>query len=217
MSIPGILRALLLGMACFLALAARGAEMQVVVEALLPKAAVLVIGGERKMLRVGQEHKGVALVAADAKQATLRINGLERVVGISQHIDTQFEGPTEQKVIIPRDKQMQYLTVASLNGRNVKVLVDTGANTVALNSVLARSMGIDFYRGKTATVQTASGLKNAYAITLQSVSVGGIEVNNVEAMVLEGNFPTTVLLGMSYLRHVKMEEQNGILSLSRMQ
>ena len=38
-------------------------------------------------------------------------------------------------------------------------------------------------------------------------------VDNVEATVVEGNFPSTVLLGMTYLRHVKME--TGGVSLSR--
>jgi aspartyl protease family protein len=55
----------------------------------------------------------------------------------------------------------------------------------------------------------------AYSVTLQSVSVGGIQVDNVPATVLEGVFPGTVLLGMSYLRHVKLQEHNGILSLTR--
>ena len=52
-------------------------------------------------------------------------------------------------------------------------------------------------------------------VMLNSVSVGGIRVDNVEATVVESDFPATVLLGMSYVRHVKIEEQNGILSLSR--
>ena len=53
------------------------------------------------------------------------------------------------------------------------------------------------------------------AVTLRSVSVGGIRVENVQATVLEGDFPSTILLGMTYLQHVDMEENNGVLSLSR--
>jgi aspartyl protease family protein len=36
-------------------------------------------------------------------------------------------------------------------------------------------------------------------------------------MVVDGEYPTTILLGMSFLRHVKLQEHNGILSLSRSQ
>ena len=43
--------------------------------------------------------------------------------------------------------------------------------------------------------------------------IGGIAVNNVEGMVLEGKFPEKVLLGMSYLRHVEMSEKGGVLML----
>ena len=41
--------------------------------------------------------------------------------------------------------------------------------------------------------------------------------HNVPAMVVDGAYPATILLGMSYLRHVKLQEHNGILSLSRSQ
>jgi aspartyl protease family protein len=47
------------------------------------------------------------------------------------------------------------------------------------------------------------------------VVVGEIAVENVPAMIVDGAYPATILLGMSYLRHVKLQEHNGILSLSR--
>ena len=65
------------------------------------------------------------------------------------------------------------------------------------------------------TDMTASGQTAAHAIILQSVNVGGIQVESVPALVVEGAYPASVLLGMSYLRHVKLQEHNGILSLSR--
>ena len=95
------------------------------------------------------------------------------------------------------------------------MLVDTGANVVALNSAQAGTLGVDYSAGTTARVETASGMVNAWYVTLQSVDVGGIRVDNVEATVVEGDFPSTILLGMTYLRHVKMEETDGVLSLSR--
>ena len=54
-------------------------------------------------------------------------------------------------------------------------------------------------------------------MNLRSVNVGGIKVNNVPATVIEGEFPNYVLLGMTYLRHVKMEENQGVMTLSRTQ
>ncbi len=176
--------------------------------------AVLLIDGQRKTLRVGQSFAGVKLVAAQPTAATLEINGQMKSVGMSQRVGTNFEKTQEQVVTIPRNAMMQYQTNATINGRSVLVMVDTGANMVAISSEQARTMNIDYAAGTPAQVETASGLTGAHAITLQSVSVGGIQVDNVPAMVVEGAYPATILLGMTYLRHVKLQEHNGILSLS---
>lgn len=196
------------------ALQASGASTSVEVEALLGDTAVLLINGERKTLRVGQSFAGVTLVAAQPTAATLEINGQTKSVGMSQRVGTNFEKTQEQVVTIPRNAMMQYQTNATINGRSVLVMVDTGANMVAISSEQASAMNIDYAAGTLAQVETASGLTGAHAITLQSVSVGGIQVDNVPAMVVEGAYPATILLGMTYLRHVKLQEHNGILSLS---
>ena len=66
-----------------------------------------------------------------------------------------------------------------------------------------------------ARVTTASGVTNAYQITLNSVDVGGIRVDRVLATVIEGSFPEMPLLGTTYLQHVEMHEKDGILLLMR--
>jgi len=193
---------------------ARGAP-RIEVEALFTDAAVLEIDGERKMLRAGQSYRGVTLLAAYSRTATLEVDGETLVLGISRRVGTHYEPPEPQVVSIPRDARLQYQTTAAINGRSVPVIVDTGANIVALNSVQARTLGVDYSSGAPARVETASGTVDAWLVTLGSVDVGGIRVENVQASVVEGDFPATILLGMTYLRHVKMQENNGILSLSR--
>ena len=44
---------------------------------------------------------------------------------------------------------------------------------------------------------------------------GDIELSNVQALVLEGRFPLEVLLGMSWLSRVRMDEQDNLLLLER--
>jgi len=121
----------------------------------------------------------------------------------------------EQVVTIARDARMQYHTMVMINDRSALAMVDTGANMVAISTEQARGMNIDYGAGAPAKVETASGVSDAYQVVLRSVSVGGIQVHNVPALVIRGSYPSTILLGMSYLKHVRMEEQNGILSLSR--
>jgi len=185
------------------------------VEALMTNTAVLKIDGQRKTLKVGQSFGGVTLVAAYSRTATLEVDGQQMVMGISRRIGANYQEPKEQVVTIKRNNQLQYHTTASINGRNMPVLVDTGANLVAMSEVHAKSLNIPFETGARGKVETASGLVDAWVITLRSVSVGGIKVEGVQATVVQGSFPNTILLGMSYLQHVEMKESSGILSLSR--
>jgi aspartyl protease family protein len=185
------------------------------VEALMPDTAVLKIDGERKVLKAGQTYKGVTLISAYSRTATLEVDGKQVVMGISRRIGADYQEPAEQVVTIRRDERLQYNTSVLINGRSLPALVDTGANLVALSSDQAKMLAIDYETGVQSRVETASGLVNAWLITLRSVSVGGIRVDNVQATVVEGSYPSTVLLGMSYLKHVDIKENNGVLSLSR--
>ena len=185
------------------------------VEALFTGAAVLKIDGQRKTLKVGETYGGVKLLAARSQTCTLEVDGRQTVLGISRRIGSNFEQPKEQVVTIQRDAKLQYQTSATINGRSMPVLVDTGANVVAMSSAHAQTLGLDYSAGIPSKVETASGMVDAHLVNLASVSVGGIQVRNVRATVVEGNFPMTILLGMTYLEHVKMEENNGVLSLSR--
>lgn len=185
------------------------------VEGLMTNAAILQVDGERKMLRVGDTFKGVTLVAAYSRTATLEVGGETIVLGLSSRIGSTYEPAPAQVVTIQRDAMLQYHTIATINGRQLGALVDTGANVVAMSSAHATTLGLDYRAGTPAIVETASGQISAWIITLPSVSVGGIRVANVQASVVEGNFPATVLLGMTFLRHVKIQEDSGVLSLSR--
>lgn len=194
---------------------AAAAAPRVEVEALFTDAAVLRIDGQRKMLRAGQSYAGVTLLAAHSRSATLEVDGQSLELGVSRRIGTNYEASARQEVRIPRDAALQYQTTASINGRQVTVLVDTGANVVAMSSRQASALGVNYSTGLPGRVETASGMANAWLVNLASVSVGGIQVDNVQASVVEGDFPATILLGMTFLKHVKMQESDGVLSLSR--
>ena len=62
---------------------------------------------------------------------------------------------------------------------------------------------------------TASGLARAWVVNLKRVKVGEIELTNIRAAVLEGNFPTEVLLGMSFLGRLDMSREGGVLELRK--
>jgi aspartyl protease family protein len=208
----------LVGLALVCALAAPIAQAATVeLQALLGSMAVLSIDGQRKNLRPGESHGEVTLVSTTATTVVIEINGQRRTVGMSQRVSTTYQAPTEKLVSIVRNKHDQYLTTATINGRSVQVMVDTGANVVAMSLVHAKKLGIDASKGTQGRVQTASGLVDARQIMLSSINVGGIQIDNVNASVIDSDYPVTVLLGMSYLRHVNIEESNGIMSLSKVE
>ncbi|MFK7828874.1 MAG: TIGR02281 family clan AA aspartic protease [Congregibacter sp.] len=190
-----------------------GMAVDVVVEALLPGLAVLQIDGSRVTLREGQAVKGVRLIAADAKSALVDIAGKQQRLRVSQRISAQFSAPKRRSVTIPLDEQLQYLTNAEINGVGLPVIVDTGANVVALNSEHARAVGIAEHEGQKTQVTTAGSVVPARTVQLTSVSVGGIRIENVEATIIDGEFPRQILLGMSFLRHVELEDRSGVLTL----
>lgn len=92
-----------------------------------------------------------------------------------------------------------YWAEATVDGRAVHMLVDTGASVVALTREDAARLGLalkpaDF----TGTVLTASGPVRAAPVELAAVSVAGARVDRVEALVVEHGLAQS-LLGMSYL------------------
>jgi len=187
------------------------ADMQV--QGLFKGAVLLNLDGEQKLVREGVTWKGVTVIEADAKQAIVEIDGQRQTVIMSRRIAATYKAPPQKTVRVRKNSNQQYITSARINGRATQVLVDTGANTVALSSHAARSLGIDYETGTPRQVQTASGLATAYRIVLDEVSVGEITVHHVPASVIEGAYPATVLLGMSYLQHVEMQEKDGVLLL----
>ena len=92
-----------------------------------------------------------------------------------------------------------YWATAQVEGRPLRVLVDTGATAVALTAEDARSLGLAPERlAYTRRLSTASGAVRAAPVTLDAVEVGGARVEHVSALVVDGGLSAS-LLGMSYL------------------
>ena len=104
-----------------------------------------------------------------------------------------------QPAQIARAADGHYWAEADIDGRAIRVLVDTGASVVALTRQDALRLGLrltpaDF----TQTIETASGPVKAAPIDLDHVAVAGARVDKVRALVVEEGLPHS-LLGMSYL------------------
>lgn len=206
-------RALLTGLLLWSCWAVAGPRIEV--QGLFDGRAALAVDGQPRLLRVGQTSpEGVRLVSATPRACTVEVDGQSQELTLSRRIASSFDAPDRRETSIAGNQGREYRTVATLNGQQLSVLVDTGATSVAMNDEAARRIGLDYrLRGERTSVETASGIVPAYRIMLDTVSVGGVQVRQVEAMVMEGGFPSEVLLGMSYLGKVEMQERSGILFL----
>jgi aspartyl protease family protein len=92
-----------------------------------------------------------------------------------------------------------YWADALIEGRAVRVMVDTGASVVALTREDAARLGLKLAaRDFSGTVVTAAGPVRAAPVELVAVAVAGARVERVEALVVDAGLPHS-LLGMSYL------------------
>lgn len=191
------------------------AAQQVQVVGLFPNAAVLLVDGQRKLVKVGQTGPGgVQVLGADGSGALLRVDGVEQRYNLSREYSTGFVVPQRHTVSIAKGAGGHYWANGSINDQPVPFLVDTGATSVAMNEGQARRLGLDFrVLGRPMVVSTASGTARGWKLRLDRVKVGSIEVLGVDAVVLEGSAPEQTLLGMSFLSHVGWRDEQGMLVL----
>ena len=109
-------------------------------------------------------------------------------------------------VIIPIPQGSRSIrTEATVDGANaLTFIVDTGATYTTIPSSLAEALGYDTSRATRVDIRTVAGPISAPLVTIQSLSVGGYTVRNLEVLVLpSGIGPEGGLLGLNFLKHFK--------------
>jgi aspartyl protease family protein len=184
---------------------------------LFPSKAVVVIdGGAPRVLSVGQKPVGgVTLISTDRESATLDIDGQKKTLRIGQHHAGPASASSRQSVTLTADPRGHFIVDGQVNGGAVRFLVDTGATMIALSSADANRLGIDYRKGQRALMGTANGAVVSYRVKLDTVRVGDIVVNNIDAAVLEGNLAAPALLGMSFLNRMEMRREGQTMVLTR--
>jgi aspartyl protease family protein len=116
----------------------------------------------------------------------------------------------ERAVRIRKRADGHFVAKTEVNGVTVTMLVDTGASSVVLKPADARLAGVDVDRlTYSVAVQTANGTAYAAAVRLKRLSVGGIVVDDIEALVAKPGTLGESLLGMTFLRRLRSYEFTG--------
>lgn len=155
-------------------------------------------------------HPGIVARLFDRGQLT----STELAADPSTPVDTSSddEDTTSQSgtVTLPAGQYGHFETEAEINGRDVDVMVDTGASLVALTYDDAERAGIDVRTSDfTHRAQTANGIARVAPVTISRIRIGDITVRNVPAVVSERGASQRTLLGMSFLGRLSRVEMRG--------
>jgi aspartyl protease family protein len=144
-----------------------------------------------------------------------RIAGELSPPGSSLAVEQRQAG--EHAVRIRKRGDGHFVARVSVDGATVSMLVDTGASTVVLRQSDARLLGVDTRNLRyTVPVQTANGLAYAAHARLRQVSLGSIDIRNVDALVAQPGVLKESLLGMSFLSRLRSYEFAGEFVTFRM-
>jgi len=116
----------------------------------------------------------------------------------------------ERAVTLNASKNGHFYARAYINGRAIAVMVDTGATQIALTYEDAERLGIRPHSSDfTQRTRTANGFGRAAPITLDSVRIGDVEVEDLSGSIAEEGKLHVTLLGMEFIRKLRRFELRG--------
>lgn len=178
------------------------------------KAVVSIDGGAPRTIGVGDRPAaGVRLLAVEGEGAVFEIDGQRRVLKIGQPYVAKG-GSSAASVTLNADSTGHFVASGTVNGASMRFLVDTGATLIALPAADARRAGVVYANAPQGVVSTAGGPAVAYKVKLTEVSIGGVTLNNVDAVVLDKGL-TMPLLGMSFLSRMDMQRVGQTMVLKK--
>jgi aspartyl protease family protein len=179
------------------------------------KALLTIDGGAPRTVAVGaRTDEGVRVLSVDRDTATIETDGKKRILRVGQNVASQPAGDGGAKATLTADGNGHFLTTGNINGTSVRFLVDTGATMISLGAGDARRIGIDAGKGQPGMVNTANGQAAVARVKLDSVRVGEIVLNNVDAVVHAQDMPFA-LLGMSFLNRMEMQRDGQTMILRK--
>ncbi|HEY7758125.1 MAG TPA: TIGR02281 family clan AA aspartic protease [Burkholderiales bacterium] len=198
----------------FLSVCAGAQEQDIDIVGLSQGRAVIVgPNGKPKVYRDGDTlPNGARLIKATSESALFEIDGKRRRLTMGNRVSTATPASGAARVTLVADERGHFVTLGSINGASMRFLVDTGATMISIGIGDARRIGLDYLKGEQGYSRTANGVARVYKVRLDTVKVGDISLNGVDALVHDTDLPWA-LLGMSFLNRVEMNRQGENLTL----
>ena len=203
--------------------------------------AQFMIDGVRRDARIGAfTDEGLLLEKVSDDTVSFRYNGLPQRMRLGEIavVDSQTQGLISHQ--IRADQKNKYLTPALINGGNVQAEIDRTADVIVIPVADADRLNLQykdkksrvFQAPKQTIVETKDGKESktiiepkdkdgkpltykTYALQLNSIRVGAVDIYGVSAIVSEKPGLTNTIVGRDFLKRVAPSWNNRILTLVR--
>ena len=148
-------------------------------------------------------------IAGLALLSLLFSNILDSQFNPNRQVATQVADGGVREVVLQRNRYGHYVASGEINDHTVEFLLDTGASDVSVPQSLARTLGLE--RGQPVTYNTANGTITAYMTRIDKLRLGAIELQDISASINPYKGDDTILLGMSFLKHLEFTQRGDTL------
>jgi aspartyl protease family protein len=182
------------------------------------RALLMVDGNPPKSVAAGDAYKGVKVISTQGDEAVLEVGGKRLTLRVGESpasVGTAEVAPgASSRVVLSVGSGGHFLAQGYINGRPIRMVVDTGATVIALSVADAQQVGLKYEGAQQVPMSTANGTTPAWRVKLQSVRLGDVTVYEVDAVVIPSNMPA-VLLGNSFLSRFQMTRTNDQMVLDK--
>lgn len=208
---------------CLFVAGSAAAQTSVTVSGVMgDKALVSVNGAAPRVMRPGEIVAGVRLVGVGPQGVEIVVDGRRHVLAIGQGVHAPMAtagadgaAAAGERVVLTADARGHFSATGTVNGLPVRFMVDTGASLVSLPGSVARQAGINLSEAMPVVINTANGRARAQRVVINSLKLGQISVNLVEALVVDDTALSQPLLGMSFLNRTNMLREGDTLVLTQ--
>jgi aspartyl protease family protein len=178
------------------------------------RALVIIDGAPPHLMTPGTQINAVRLNSISPDAANFTIDGRSETIKLGQYRGSSASSGRSSVTLTQQDNG-HFMTQGIVNGSgSVRFLVDTGATDVVLTSADADRLNINYRHSPVGVMGTANGTTTAYHLMLNSVKIGDIVINQVQADVVE-NLTGISLLGMSFLNRTEMTRSGDSMVLTK--
>ncbi|MDZ7867230.1 retropepsin-like aspartic protease [Acidovorax sp.] len=198
-----------------LPLSALAADQSIALAGVLGSKALLVVDGSApRAVGPGETHQGVKVLSVTRDEATVEVQGTRRLLRLGESPVALGSSGSGKRIVLMADNQGHFINTGTINGKQMKYMVDTGASVVAIGKPDAERMGIKVDDSQKVIMSTANGSAVGWRVRLNSVRLGDVEVLGVMAVIMPEGMPF-VLLGNSFLTQFQMTRNNDQMVLEK--